>query len=304
MMEFEHVVETPDGSQIWHLNTKVPLQDGAGNVVGLVGVSRNVTERRQTEAERERLLVAEREQRLLAQTLAEVSLALTAQTSLEGLLDQVLNYTQRLQPNVSTVAIAFLDGHSLRIDRWLDAAGVMGDTPDRQIIPLDKLPGLQRVFDTGKPIVLDDAHAEPDWQMMHGMAWQRAQIVLPLTLRGRVLGVLWLSNANPGQFRKTDADRLLPLANAAAIALDNNQLLQQAQQHAEREERLNEIGIQLQEHNEVTDLLSITLQELGQTLGARTGRIRLMAPQEAAPGAATAAAGPPANGSNGHDPAP
>ena len=304
MIDFEHVVETPNGSQIWHLNTKVPLQDGAGNVIGLVGVSRNVTERRQAEAERERLLVAEREQRLLAQTLAEVSLALTAQTSLEGLLDQVLNYTQRLQPNVSTVAVAFLDGHSLRIDRWLDAAGVMGGTPDRQMIPLDKLPGLQRVFDTGKPIVLDDAHAEPDWQMMRGMAWQRAQILLPLTLRGRVLGVLWLSNANPGQFRKSDADRLLPLANAAAIALDNNQLLQQAQQHAEREERLNEIGIQLQEHNEVTDLLSITLQELGQTLGARTGRIRLMAPQEAGPGAATAAAGPPANGSNGHDPAP
>jgi two-component system, NtrC family, sensor kinase len=37
------------GEARWHLTTKVPMLDGAGNIVGLVGMSRNVTARKQTE---------------------------------------------------------------------------------------------------------------------------------------------------------------------------------------------------------------------------------------------------------------
>lgn len=36
----------PDGEPRWQLTTKVPLRDAAGNVVGLVGIGRDITERR------------------------------------------------------------------------------------------------------------------------------------------------------------------------------------------------------------------------------------------------------------------
>lgn len=46
----------PDGSQGWQLTAKVPLRDRAGQVIGLIGIGHDITERKQAEAERERLL--------------------------------------------------------------------------------------------------------------------------------------------------------------------------------------------------------------------------------------------------------
>ncbi len=44
------------GEQRWHLTTRVPLIDGRGRVTGLVGIARDITERKHAEAERERLI--------------------------------------------------------------------------------------------------------------------------------------------------------------------------------------------------------------------------------------------------------
>src|SRR5262245_15256989 len=40
-----------DGQQRWHATTKVPLRDSQGNIVGLVGIGRDITERKRTEDE-------------------------------------------------------------------------------------------------------------------------------------------------------------------------------------------------------------------------------------------------------------
>ena len=38
-----------DGQDRWYLTSKVPIRDGQGNVTGLMGVARDITERRQAE---------------------------------------------------------------------------------------------------------------------------------------------------------------------------------------------------------------------------------------------------------------
>src|SRR6185503_9700126 len=48
---------TPDGQPRWFSATKVPIKDEAGYVIGIVGISHNITERRQAEA----ALAAERD---------------------------------------------------------------------------------------------------------------------------------------------------------------------------------------------------------------------------------------------------
>jgi PAS domain S-box-containing protein len=49
LMNREEIVVDPEGRQQWLLTSKVPLRDGHGQVVGLVGISRDITDRKQAE---------------------------------------------------------------------------------------------------------------------------------------------------------------------------------------------------------------------------------------------------------------
>src|SRR5262249_50033959 len=65
----------------WYTTTKVPLRDGRGEVTGLVGISRDITERKRTEE-----ALAERVRR--ASLAAEVGVALTQGDSLRAILQR------------------------------------------------------------------------------------------------------------------------------------------------------------------------------------------------------------------------
>lgn len=45
----EEITVTPQGSRQWLLTSKTPLRDNEGKIIGLVGISRDITERKQTE---------------------------------------------------------------------------------------------------------------------------------------------------------------------------------------------------------------------------------------------------------------
>ena len=49
LIGFEEKETWPDGRVTWMSTTKVPLRDADGNITGLVGISRNITERKQAE---------------------------------------------------------------------------------------------------------------------------------------------------------------------------------------------------------------------------------------------------------------
>jgi len=81
VLDREERITRPDGAQGWQLTSKVPLHDSAGQVVGLVGIGHDITERKQAAqelqnyADRLQDLVAERtraleeaQERLLRQT--------------------------------------------------------------------------------------------------------------------------------------------------------------------------------------------------------------------------------------------
>jgi PAS domain S-box-containing protein len=66
----EEQVIGPDGGRRWLLTSKLPLHDSRGTVVGLVGISHDITERRQADEDRAHLL--EREQAARAEAEAAV----------------------------------------------------------------------------------------------------------------------------------------------------------------------------------------------------------------------------------------
>jgi len=85
------ILDTPQGGRRWNLTTKVPVRDAAGEVVGLVGVSRDVTERVQAEADLQR--AAEE----LARSNEDLQqFAYVASHDLQEPLRMVASYTQLL----------------------------------------------------------------------------------------------------------------------------------------------------------------------------------------------------------------
>ncbi len=73
--------------------------------------------------------------------------------------------------------------------------------------------------------------------------WVRSHIAIPICHRQQVLGLLRLDGNTPGQFSTKDAQHLEPLANAAAIALENARLYEQALQDSKTKlTLLNEVN--------------------------------------------------------------
>ncbi|MFQ5575484.1 MAG: sensor histidine kinase, partial [Anaerolineae bacterium] len=71
----------------------------------------------------------------------------------------------------------------------------------------------------------------------------RSHIMVPICHRDHVLGLLRLDSHIPGKFTDDDAERLQPLTNAAAIALENARLYEQALQDAQTKlTLLNEVN--------------------------------------------------------------
>jgi PAS domain S-box-containing protein len=68
VIDREEYVIDEQGQKLWLLTTKVPLRDEEGQTIGLVGIGRNITERKKAEAERERLITE------LQEALADVRL--------------------------------------------------------------------------------------------------------------------------------------------------------------------------------------------------------------------------------------
>ncbi len=239
----EHRVILPDGQVRWLQWSDRVIFDQHGRLVEFQAVGRDITAQKEAEAERERLLVAEREQRLLAETLHEVTLALTAQTSHDAVLDEILRQTKRLVP-YTTANIALLEDDILRTVRWFgyDAFGVE-EMVSKLAQSLNDFPLEAKSVQTRQPVIVVDTRQEPGWVKHKETSWIKSYMTIPICHQNRVVGMLRLDGDIPNQFSPADARRLLPLANAAAIALENARLYEQARQDAEAKSRLlNEVN--------------------------------------------------------------
>jgi two-component system phosphate regulon sensor histidine kinase PhoR len=189
------------------------------------GVVSSITERRLAEAEREQLLRSEREQRLLAESLTELTLALTSQMGLELLLDDILHQAARIVP-FTVASISLLEGERLHVVRW------KSDEPDLAVLavaglaqPAAPYADVTQVLRSGLPVTIPDTGVAPDWIVAEGREWIRSYLAVPIIHHKRVMGLLHLDGDTPDQFSEEDANRLQPLANAAAIAIENARLI-------------------------------------------------------------------------------
>jgi class 3 adenylate cyclase/PAS domain-containing protein len=175
-----------------------------------------------------------------AHTLVRVSETVNSSLELDVVLRRVLDTAvEVMNAERGFLMLANAAGElELTTTYGIDRATVEGD---------DMRPSqttVRRVFETGEPIVTTDAQQDPRFNINLSVRALRLRsiICVPLTIKGRSIGVVYLdSRVAAGLFSRQDPDLLTAFANQAALAIDNARLFDQLRARLEEIERLEQL---------------------------------------------------------------
>ena len=161
-------IQYADGTFRWVISTKVPIKDEKGEVVGLVGVSRDVNERVQAEA---------RIQRLLEQQLAvhQLAIAMGNTLDLDAIYQTIYDHISDLM-DVSAFLISFYD----RDQNMIHAEFMMHNEAPFDVRKLPPIPlakagqgNQSRVIHTGEPLYIPDWRKSRQGGVRSTLSWTR-----------------------------------------------------------------------------------------------------------------------------------
>ncbi len=95
---------------------------------------------------------------------------------------------------------------------------------------------------TGQELTANDISQEPRYKEVDSLADTRSEIVIPLKIEARTLGVLDVQSDNPFAFDEDDLVVLRALANNIAIAIENTRLFQDLQNRADQLATVSEVS--------------------------------------------------------------
>jgi PAS domain S-box-containing protein len=237
LLQQEEPVVDAAGNPGWISTTKVPLRDTQGKIFGLVGMGRDITERKRVEMKLERRAVQLR-------AAAEVARDATTARDLEELLNRAVNLVrdrfgfyhagiflvdEQGEYAILTAASgqagqAMLeDGYKLKVG----ATGIVGYVTRR---------GQPRIaLDVGTDAVHFRNPYLPD---------TRSELALPFKVGGRVIGALDVQSQQPAAFDEEDVQVLQTMADQLAVAIENVRLV------TELQSRLREISVLYQSYSQ------------------------------------------------------
>jgi PAS domain S-box-containing protein len=228
---------------------EIPLEITFGEFVRdgrhyFTGIMRDITERKNAEVERERLL--ERES-----FLAEASAILASSLRYQVTLRRVTRLAVPRMADYCVIDVREEDGRLHRVAAAHSNPGLAeiirarsADAP----APGSGSPAL-RVLETGEPELTPDVTDEwieavaqsPEHRELMRRLKPRSAIIVPLRARGRTFGILWfLSSASGRRYGPGDLTLARELALRAGVAVDNARLYgaaEEARGEAERRAR-------------------------------------------------------------------
>lgn len=132
-----------------------------------------------------------------------------------------------------------------------------------------------RAAELNYPVLVSDTSKDVNWLPNPLLPETKSEVAVPISIGRRVLGVLDVQHNIVDGLKHEDADLLQSIANQVAIAVQNARSYTETRKRAERETLITSISRKIQNTVSIEDALQITVQELGQVLGADEMRVIL-----------------------------
>jgi PAS domain S-box-containing protein len=206
-----------EGTPKYHLTTKVSLRDSRGGVIGMLGMSRDITSIKLTEKTLERRAVQ-------LQTASEVAHAASSILSLDELLPKIVELI-RGRFDLYYVGLFLTDEKG----RQAVLKAGSGEAGQKMLIE-----GFKLNMDKPSMVGWCIAHHKPRIALDVGkdavrfdhplLPFTRSEVAIPLTTRGRIIGAMSLQSARVAAFNKEDMAVFQIMADQVANAVENARL--------------------------------------------------------------------------------
>jgi signal transduction histidine kinase/nitrate/nitrite-specific signal transduction histidine kinase len=188
-----------------------------------------------------RLFEQERQQRDLAEALANAGAAVSGTLDLDQVIDRILEQVERVVGGDSFNVMLLDEGDARVVRRRGYTAGRARGRSPGFAMPIAEYPLLRRMAETGEAVVVFDTSADPDWIPLKNRKWLRSYVGAPVRLGEETVGFVNVNGTQPGQFTDDHARRLQAFADHIATAIGNARMYGQLENHAEElEERVEE----------------------------------------------------------------
>ncbi len=219
------------GKSGWYASSFVPHRNRAGQIVGVVGTIQDITSRKLSEVEREKLFRSERELRQQAETLGRVSKALGAVLDLPALLNLICRESALFfNADSSHIWMVKPDAHGG--GQILEGIAGYGRERDKfvgmQVSLNDPINLAARVIQDQKPVSINQVD-EGMRTGISGVFKVNSVLAVPLFKGDQAIGALMIVDTQrPNRFSPRDLEVAMQLGHHAAIAVDNAKLFDAA----------------------------------------------------------------------------
>ncbi len=265
----EELTVNPDGEQRWLLTTKVPLRDHQGMITGIVGINRDITERKRAELE-----MARQAEELARLYRASSSLLTESPFDLPALAHTILKIVLD-EFGQSNCSLFLVENGSDKLTRAA-ALGQYTDQVSKVIYTLDG-PGLvPNAIRAGNCINTRDVLTDPAYVPAWDLA--RSELTIPLKVGNQVIGAIDIQSALTGFFSVDDERMMTIFAERAALALAHARLYTQTERRLENLTALRVVDTAIASSFDVNFTLGILLDQVTKRLGIEAVNIMVFNP--------------------------
>lgn len=193
--------------------------------------------------ENRRLLIAERKQLRLSQTLQKVGALLTTQLSLEALYEKIFSLLAEVIA-YDSVSIQLYDAINNRM-KLVAVRGINLGEQESAILQNIADHSLQK-FPPGHHVsVISDTLASSQWVYSQSTREIRSWIGALLLVKGEIIGVLNVDSFEVNAFAEEQGQVVGAFANQAAVAIENTRLHHETERRAEELAVLHQLGLDI-----------------------------------------------------------